>query len=210
MDIHASWERAWSGIGAHSNAKSVFERLIARYEKRHRKYHSLQHPEECPTGFEASRSLAMRPAEVETGLWFHDAIYDTARHDNEELSAGWARNELLGAGAPPEAADRVQCLISMTKHTAVPTLADQQLLVDIDLGILGASAQRFAEYEGQIREEYSFVPGPVFRSKRAAILQTFLDRPHIYSTEHFHSTLEEKARANLLSAISANFSRHIA
>lgn len=25
----------------------------------------------------------------------------------------------------------------MTKHTAAPTLADQQLLVDIDLGILG-------------------------------------------------------------------------
>jgi hypothetical protein len=34
-----------------------------------------------------------------------------------------------------------------TCHTAKPADADQQLLVDIDLAILGAEPARFAEYE---------------------------------------------------------------
>ena len=44
-----------------------------------------------------------------------------------------------------------------TRHAALPAGGDEQLLVDIDLAILGASAARFAEYERQIRAEYAFV-----------------------------------------------------
>ena len=36
--------------------------------------------------------------------------------------------------------------------------ADEQLLVDIDLAILGADTARFAEYQTQIRREYAHVP----------------------------------------------------
>jgi predicted metal-dependent HD superfamily phosphohydrolase len=69
------------------------------------------------------------------------------------------------------------------------------------LSILGAPAARFAEYERQIRAEYSFVPQALFAEKRRAILQTFLARPRIYSTVHFHHALEQRARANLASVL---------
>jgi predicted metal-dependent HD superfamily phosphohydrolase len=75
------------------------------------------------------------------------------------------------------------------------------LLVDIDLSVLGADEHRFAEYQVRIRDEYSSVAEPIFRLKRHAILQSFLDRPFIYSTAHFRAALEARARFNLSNAI---------
>lgn len=77
----------------------------------------------------------------------------------------------------------------------------QSLLVDIDLAILGALPERFAQYEQQIREEYAYVPGWLFRRKRKAILQSFLDRPRLYGTAHFHAELDQRARSNLAAAV---------
>jgi predicted metal-dependent HD superfamily phosphohydrolase len=69
--------------------------------------------------------------------------------------------------------------------------------VDIDLSILGAAPERFDEYEKQIRDEYAWVPGFVFRRKRAEILEGFLARPAIFSTPMFFQQLERAARDNL-------------
>ena len=130
-------------------------------------------------------------------LWFHDAVYDLQAHDNEQRSADLAAAALQAAGVPDEAVGRVVALILATRHTGVPATQDEQLLVDIDLGILGAGPARFAEYERQIREEYAFVPEALFRSARRSILQGFLDRPVLYGTAHFRDRLEARARVNL-------------
>jgi len=109
---------------------------------------------------------------------------------------------LQEAGAPHDSVDRVHALIMATRHTANPALPDEQLLVDIDLSILAAEKVRFDEYEQQIRREYAFVPGWLFRRKRRQILQGFLERPSIYSTAHFRASMEARARANLKQSIS--------
>ena len=90
-----------------------------------------------------------------------------------------------------------------TKHDGVPDAADEKLMVDVDLAILGASVDRFDEYECQVREEYSWVPGWLFRRKRREILRAFLLRPHIFNTEYFLATYEQHARANLERSIAA-------
>ena len=203
-DLHTSWQRMWSGIGALAGGEQTYEELVARYSEPHRKYHSLQHLSECIQWFETVTALALHPGEIEAALWFHDAIYELKQHDNEEQSASWARTALLQAGVPHTSAVRVECLVLATKHTGLPVSPDEQLLVDIDLSILGATDARFAEYEYQIRQEYSFVPEVQFRQKRRAILRSFLDRSHIYSTAHFLSVLEERARANLHRAVGEN------
>jgi predicted metal-dependent HD superfamily phosphohydrolase len=199
--LRESWQRPCREIGAHSEGLHTFDDLISRYSEPHRKYHSLQHLAECISWFESVTQFAHHPAEVEAALWFHDAIYDVHRHDNEELSASWAQASLLEAGVSPACASRVRRLVLATKHTALPVSPDEQLLVDIDLSILAAAEPRFAEYEQQIRAEYSFVPDNMFWPKRQAILRSFLDRTFIYSTEHFRSQLEERARANLQRAL---------
>jgi predicted metal-dependent HD superfamily phosphohydrolase len=41
------------------------------------------------------------------------------------------------------------------------------------------------------------VPEEAFRKTRGAILAHFLQRPRIYTTEHFSNCLESQARSNL-------------
>lgn len=196
-----SWLRGCKGIGARMETSAVLDQLMQAYSEPHRKYHTLQHLRECLQLFEKVQALAKNAAEIEIALWFHDAIYKTKRSDNEEQSARWARTVLSDAHVPEAVIDRVSELIRVTQHTGIPISADQQLLVDIDLSILGASKDRFEEYERQIREEYAFVPGWIFRHKRRLILKRFLDRPRLYHTAYFYTHLEEQARMNLQDAI---------
>jgi predicted metal-dependent HD superfamily phosphohydrolase len=149
-------KQAWAALGA-SGGESLQTALLARYAEPHRAYHSRRHLDECLALFREFAHLAERPAEIEIALWFHDAIYDVHRHDNEALSADWARTAMLEAGAPADAAERVAALVLATRHSVAPATPDERLLVDIDLAILGAAPARFAEYEAQIRIEYAHV-----------------------------------------------------
>lgn len=201
LDLYTSWLRAWRGVGAAGDGEALFDALLARYGEPHRQYHTVQHLSECLAAFDSARHLAAHPAEVEMALWFHDAVYDVQRSDNEAHSAQWAESALKAAGVGAPVAARVASLVLATRHTAEPATPDEQVLVDVDLGILGAGEVRFAEYERQIREEYAFVPGILFRQKRKAVLQSFLQRPRIYSTPHFFAALEQAARRNLDKAV---------
>jgi len=195
-------KQALAALGARGG-ETLQTQLLACYAEPHRAYHSQQHLDECLGLFSEFAHLAVRPAEVEVALWFHDAIYDVHRHDNEALSAEWARTALRDAGAAAEVAARVAALVLATRHSVAPQAADEQLLVDIDLAILGAVPARFAEYEAQIRFEYGHVPVAVFNEKRGAILAGFLARPRLYGTPALRERFEAPARANLQAALSA-------
>lgn len=129
--------------------------------------------------------------------------HDVQRSDNEARSADWLREAAGAGGVAGEVSDRICALIMATRHASLPSGVDQQLLVDIDLAILAAGEARFAEYEGQIRAEYAFVPEATFAARRRAVLATFLARERIYSTPRLHDELEPRARANLVNAIAA-------
>jgi predicted metal-dependent HD superfamily phosphohydrolase len=193
----ASWRELWRGLGAARAEEALFLRLVMSWSEPHRHYHTLQHLRECLDHFDAARPLAQRPAEVELALWFHDAFYDVHRDDNEARSADWAADEVRRAGLADDVAARVRALVLATEHRQPPSDPDAQLLVDVDLAILGAPRERFDESDVQIRREYAHVPEPDFRSGRRAILSGFLARPRLYSTRRFGDMLEGPARENL-------------
>jgi predicted metal-dependent HD superfamily phosphohydrolase len=196
----AAWRTLWQRLAAAAD-EVLYEDLVARYRERDRHYHTLQHLDECFANLRAIRADARHPGEIELALWFHDAIYDVARHDNEARSADWARAAIESAGLAATIADRVHALVMATSHNAIPADLDQQILVDVDLSILGAPPLRFDEYERQIRAEYSAVPLPQFRAARCRVLNEFLDRPTIFNTKLFVAAYEAQARTNLARSI---------
>jgi predicted metal-dependent HD superfamily phosphohydrolase len=187
----------WRQLGASNSDDALFSRLVECYSEPHRKYHTRQHLQECFAHLERVRLFAEHAGEVESALWFHDAIYDTRKKDNEERSAEWARESALVAGLSDDQANRIYQLVMATMHNAVPVGQDAEVLVDIDLAILGAEVERFDEYEMQVREEYSWVPRPLYRRGRRKILQEFASRENIYSTEYFRIECEARARSNI-------------
>lgn len=199
-----AWKRLWTALGAATVPGGLYNQLVRAWGEPHRHYHTLQHLRECLAHCEAAAMLARRPDDVELALWFHDAVYDPRRGDNEQRSADWARSGIVAAGCAEGVADRVAALVLATAgHEAPADDPDAQLLLDIDLAVLGAGEVRFAEYERQVRAEYAHVAEADWRAGRARVLEGFLSRPRIYATAPYHDALEQRARANLARSLAA-------
>ena len=69
--------------------------------------------------------------------------------------------------------------------------------MDIDLSIFGQPAAIFDAYEAGVRFEYAWVSDSAFRTGRSRVLQSFLDRPRIYTTDYFNAAFKSAARQNL-------------
>jgi predicted metal-dependent HD superfamily phosphohydrolase len=196
-----TWRRAWTELGATHCDDQTLRSLVLAYEEPERAYHSYAHIRDCFDVFTKLSHLAQRSWEIRIALWFHDAVYDSKRSDNELRSAEWAKETAIRFGVAPAVAHRIHGLVMATRHQAVPADADQQVLVDVDLSILGAEGYRFAEYERGIRWEYRWVPRPLFKGKRKAILKSFLEREWIYNTRECRELYEQRARENLARSI---------
>jgi len=186
--------------GAACNRK-IFDSLYAAYSEPHRAYHNCRHISDCLHALDESDRDGVNLNEVELALWFHDVVYDTRAGDNEAKSAQWAKDSLEELNCRPESVTRVVQNIIATSHQSDPVAPNEQLTVDIDLSILGQPQARYDEFEASIRLEYEWVPTDVFNATRRTILEGFLQRERIYSTEEFASRYEARARANLVRAI---------
>ena len=188
------FQRSFLGAGLKA-PQGVFESLAARYGEPTRAYHTLQHISE---GIAQLKTVRVVPPEIPIAWWFHDAIYDPRRSDNEERSAAWAAAVL---GKSPLTAS-VENAILATKPGTLAADAGARLIVDVDLAILAAAEPRFSEYEAQIRHEYSHVDDVAYRTERLKVLRSYSDRAFLYQSPEFRN-LETRARKNIERAINA-------
>ena len=202
------WGVLWEKLeerGAQGEHQGVYRELADRYCEPHRAYHNLAHVEHLLNELDVVRQLAHDAEALELALWFHDVVYEIGAPDNEERSARLAREAVRQLGLGDELAQRVATLILATRHTEAPESLDAQLMVDLDLTILGQPRADFDAYEEHIRAEYAplIVERGVerFNAGRAAILRRFLERPAIYSIESLRRKYEDTARANLRHSI---------
>lgn len=191
------WCDIWGRLGAPAADQALFHELNSKYREPHRRYHTLQHLDECFEHLQIACARATNLSEVELALWFHDAVYELGHPDNEQRSAAWAADAMLAARLPAAQRQRVQALILATARAAAPADADARLLVDVDLCSLGAPPARFEECEHQIREENAMIPESLYRTQRKQLLLEFLARPRIYFTPEFQDAFEAPARRNL-------------
>jgi predicted metal-dependent HD superfamily phosphohydrolase len=203
MLLEPRWIALVTRITGHPPEPALFSWLVTAYSEPHRRYHNAGHVEHALAEFDGAASLAEHPDEVEFAIWLHDVVYDPQGAENEEKSAQLASEILLAAGVSEAVSARVRDLVLATRHGEPPQTPDARLLVDIDLAILGQSADIFDLYDRNIRQEYSWVPAMEYIAGRSAILRGFLNRPRIYSTERFELMYGLQARENLNRALSA-------
>lgn len=139
---------------------------------------------------------------VELALAWHDAVYDPRAPDNEEKSAALFREAAARHRIAPRLAADVERLILRTKTHLAGSRPDEQVMVDIDLSILGAAPDVFDAYDRSIRREYAHVPEAEWRERRAAVLRRFLLRAPLFATRFFRERYEGPARSNLARAVS--------
>ncbi len=131
----------------------------------HRHFHDQRHLRECMALWARWRGGCERPGAVALGLWFHDAVFDPhapQAGSNELNNAVRAARSLVHAGADSDMAQRVHDLVMATQHDAPADLvsgADAQLLLDIDLSILGSPGERFERYDQDVHKEYAWMRG---------------------------------------------------
>jgi len=183
--LKAEWDRRRRS----GNAGEVFSMLIDAYSESHRHYHNLQHIADMLGEFpDCSNALYM-------AVWFHDAVYDSQKHDNEERSAGLAEKKCIEMGYDKGFAAEVASLIMATKHKADPSTQEAKLICDADLAIF--ASPRVYEYNTAIRSEYLHIPIEAYLQRRKKVLESFLSRQCIYRTKEFRDRYEQKARGNL-------------
>lgn len=175
----------------------AFRWLESHYEAAARKYHRPRHINECLAILDRSRQDAAAHPLVEYALWFHDAIYNTFSRRNEERSAEAAMRVLKRSGNPAAERALVCDLILATRHGVQPSEPLAQLVTDVDLAILGAEADRYAEFELQIRAEYWWMPTALYRKQRFDMLTSYVNRSSIYATHEFREHYERQARNNI-------------
>jgi predicted metal-dependent HD superfamily phosphohydrolase len=189
-------------------SEPVRAELTRAYSAPDRHYHNMAHIETLLSLMREHLPSLTDPVAVEAAIWFHDAIYDTRRNDNEARSADLAVDRLSGT-ASPEQSERIATMIRATADHALPSSFDERiaadcaLFLDMDLAILAGAAKEFAAYEQGVRREYSWVPEPMWIAGRRQVLEKFLARPSIYASAQFRLRCEEPARANLGRALEA-------
>lgn len=197
MDLRARFDSLWERLGAKGDPAPVFDDLIARYREPHRRYHNEAHLAFGLGQFDLLADTALHPDCVEFAFYYHDIVYAIGAAENEERSAALAVDTLKKVGVPGEVRSVVRDCILVTTPGREPATADQCVIADIDLAILGQQRPIFVEYERQVREEYADIPDETFWRGRKEILRGFLARPSVFATSGFRERYEERARENL-------------
>lgn len=184
----------WRSL-AGEGADALGEALIRAWDEPQRVYHDQSHLIWLLDEADRRAALIRDRAFVGYAIWFHDAVYEPGRPDNESLSADWARTSLADE---PDLAARVARVIEMTKnHAEGDAEGDAALFLDMDIAILGVPWETYCAYAAGIRREYPYIVDPAFAAGRGAFLVKQLEHPRVFRTELYASELGQTARANM-------------
>jgi predicted metal-dependent HD superfamily phosphohydrolase len=187
---------AWAGLAGDSpTSRTEWAALVAAWSEPHRRYHDLAHLA-AVLGLVGELGGAADPDAVRLAAWYHDAVYDPERSDNEEISAQRARAGLRGL-VDDERAAEVERLVRLTAgHDPAPEDSNGAVLCDADLAVLAAPAESYAAYASAVRAEYGHLSDEEFTTGRIAVLEHLLALPALYRTPAARAWTEP-ARANM-------------
>lgn len=197
-DLSHAWRAALPASAPPGAAAGTLEDLLARWSEPQRRYHTVDHLVHVLQVVDEHRDRAVDAAAVALGAWFHDAVYDPQRVDNEEASALLAESVLPTLGVQDAQVAEVARLVRLTAtHDPIPGDRNGGLLTDADLAILATEPDTYLAYTQAVRMEYSFVPDAAFAAGRAEVLHHLLALPRLFHTPVLRERWEDIARTNI-------------
>jgi predicted metal-dependent HD superfamily phosphohydrolase len=197
-DLSHAWRAALPASAPSGAVSRALDDLLARWNEPHRHYHTAEHLANVLAVLEEHADRASDPDAVILAAWYHDAIYDPQRVDNEEASALLAEATLPTLDVLDAQVAEVARLVRLTAtHDPIPGDRNGGLLTDADLAILAADSATYLAYTQAVRAEYSYVPDAAFAAGRAEVLHHLLALPRLFHTPVLRDRWEEVARANI-------------
>lgn len=177
--------------------QQLWQELAKAYTAQDRHYHHLDH---IAYMLELAGRYTVESRQSDLllfSIFYHDIVYKASRSDNEAQSAAIAEARLHKLGIPEADILKVKEMILATKTHQASEDHLTNLLLDLDLAILGSDEARYDRYKQGVRKEYSTYPDLVYKPGRKKVLQHFLSQNMIYKTAAFQEEFESSARANL-------------
>jgi predicted metal-dependent HD superfamily phosphohydrolase len=173
-----------------------WETIEKQYSAKNRFYHNLLHLENMIQQLaEIAENNDMDMDSLLFAIYFHDIIYDVQKNDNEYNSSLYFEEMLINTHF--NNIEKVKTLILKTKDHKGTTNYDENILLDLDLLILGSAEEIYAKYANNIRKEYSIFSDADYKKGRKSVLEHFLALDKIYSTDYFYQKYESRARKNI-------------
>jgi predicted metal-dependent HD superfamily phosphohydrolase len=203
-DLLSAWRDALPSSAPPLAATKAGEDLLGRWSEPHRAYHTVEHLAAVLAVIDENADRAADANAVRLAAWFHDAIYDPLRLDNEEASALLAEQMLPSLGVTSDVMAEVGRLVRLTaSHDALPGDRNGGLLMDADLVILAAAPEEYRAYTSAVRREYAHLDDAVFAGGRSGVLQNLLALPRLFHTPTLRERWEDVARANLTAELAS-------
>ncbi len=194
--LQAHWDSLTTALHLPACPQHLHE-VLTRWQEPQRHYHTLAHLLACVHLVARHWGAFEQPAAVLLGLFYHDAVYDPKRHDNEAQSALLLQAHWQGVMAPTTLARIGGWILATATHAGDGLDGDGLRFLDVDLAVLSSAPADYGRYARQVRAEYGWVANADYRQGRAAVLQGFLKRPVLYHTPLLGPLAEAQARANL-------------
>lgn len=198
-ELRDRWDQLVGLLGIdEAEATRSLRDLWRRHDEAHRAFHTLVHVRHVldVVTFLRDHEPVKDPVAIQLGAWFHDAVHDPARDDNEVASARLAGETLLAWDINEErTAHVVDLVLATATHTA--RHPDEAVLIDADLAVLSSDPERYDLYRRAVRVEYGHLDDAAWREGRAAFIRAMLARQSIFTTATMRERGEEIARSNL-------------
>lgn len=208
--LRRDWDTLWGyqqlAPEAAANADHWFDYLVgaAAYGAPQRHYHGLDHLvhglSEIAVWAANTNAPEADVATLKQAFWFHDAVYQIPHgaHSNEEESARlW-----LGSGLAADLSEGAAQLIRATDHLQVNAIEHplKDVMLGVDLAILGQSDNLYDAYTRGVRMEYCDVPEDVYRENRRKVMLHFHRLALagvLYPDPYFAALYQEAAAQNI-------------
>jgi len=201
-ELRVAWSEA---VGTSPEAWEAFDDVVGRHRAPHRQYHGVRHV--TWTVRHVRELAAIVPvsdeASVIAAAFFHDAVYDVDADDNEARSAALAERVLGGLGWSADRCSHVSQLVRATAGHEPTEDADEAVLLDADLAVLGSDPAAYQAYVTGVRAEHGALDDEQWRTGRGAVLRRLLDRQPMYGTEAGRFRWERRARANMAAELAS-------